>query len=130
MRRDKSVVTARQVTRYYVFGRGYNSSLAAHMQIAKRYVERLYIDAAGRIGWKEMDAFAKRWYSERYPVREACPCSFCYSGGTRTPSNSRHGCWFSKMADYRQIAREIMSGRRNPDGSELPKALPQRAGAA
>lgn len=126
MKRDRSRVTAVQTTRYYIFGRGYNSSLAAHMQIAKRYVDWLCerdSKPSRGLAFGEYLKVEDEWYRNRYPVREGCPCYFCFTKGEGKRSNARPGCFFAKMADYRLIAREIISGERDHKGVPLAESV-------
>lgn len=127
---QRNMVVARRVTRWYVNGRGYNSELAAYMQIAKRWVnETCWEELRAKFPMQKVpgDTFTQRskaeplWWAERYPAREGCNCSFC---AYRRFSNGRgRGCWIMKMADYRKIAREIMSGERDMSGRPV-LALP------
>lgn len=117
---DKSVVTPRTVTRYFIYGRGYNSNLVAHMQIAKRYVWNLCWEANRASRIKCDLEFDNRWYAARYPAREGCNCQFCSMRKYAEIPKGR-GCWISKLADYRTIAREIIDGVR--DGKGNPKEV-------
>lgn len=120
MKTDRTKVREVTMKRYFIYGKGYNSSLAAHMQIAKRAVQQVWWDT-----WRDSgkpipsDSLEFEFWATRYPARQQCRCMFC-SGhkifGTRL--NGR-GCWVSRMADYRQIAREIISGERAKDGTLL-----------
>jgi hypothetical protein len=120
------LVTARTVTRYFVYGKGYNSSLVAHMQIAKRYVMRLSYNAWRDAGCpQDWPAFDAAWYAKRYPPQPNCRCTYCTNVRVCGSSGGR-GCWLTKINDYRAIAREIMDGLRNDDGH--PRlALPARS---
>ena len=145
MKRDRSVVAKVVCARYYYRGKGYNSELAAYMQMAKESVWQecwkaylIYREPfeVKSLAWSithrvmDLEAFIKDWYAMRYPMRPDCGCSFCQSSryrmGTDRPPFGR-GCWLSKMADYRKIARAIMSdirhGFRTKDGKKL-LALP------
>ena len=125
----RNVVVAKKVTRYYVNGRGFNSELDAYVQIAKRYVNEQF--------WKSRDltrdsvpnifVAESAWYGARYPKRPECNCSFCRS--VKLPGMpSERGCFISRLADYRQIAREIIDGTREADGTPKAerRALPER----
>jgi len=142
---DKSVVRVKTVKRYYIYGRGYNNEIDAYIQAAKRYVNRLEFEAYCRysypysqkfISWQIAhrvmlpEQFTQNWFSERYPARSNCNCSYCNSirrGYTlNRKMGSGRGCWFSRMEDYRKIAKEIIVGDRNMDGSRR-LSLPMRS---
>jgi hypothetical protein len=125
-------VYSRQVRRFYVYGRGYNSELEAYVQVAKHYVEDLMWEDWRKSNMPEYRVFSDAWYADRYPARFGCQCSFCHyneKARTRSMMPVGRGCWLAKMADYRKIAREIIVGYRQKDGSmfRLPLALPQRS---
>jgi hypothetical protein len=145
-RRNRSVVVAVQTTRYYIYGKGYNSEILAYMQIAKHQVSRqcdadmnsalLRFGPFEQLSRREKELrhdliwnWDKEWYAKRYPPKPDCPCWFCakHHGATAFGIPNGRGCWFSKMADYRKIAREIISdirlGFRAKDGAKL-LALP------
>lgn len=122
------LVKARKVTRYFVYGRGYNSELAAHMQIAKRYVSNLAFAHVKQLRRDTPEPYAlwseqtRGWYRDRYPADPGCNCSYC-SSFRYAKSSDGHGCWIKRMADYRQIARQIIDGTRAGNGEPI-LALP------
>lgn len=126
--RDKSIVTSRKVTRWYVHGRGYTSRLQAYMQIAKRAIDReMYAQLTRqKVNWAEWVSLSRQWRAERYPYQNGCNCNFCsqYRRGVLVTEIASAGCWISRMAELRKVAREIMSGERDETGRPV-LALPE-----